>query len=113
MAAVPLLGWGFSGLNRRLRQELQTVDGRLDDAEATIGDHEDRLDAAEESLNTIETWAVRIKGFSSSAPTPGQDTQVGDIYLATTPTAGGYIGWVAVQVDSELVFRGFGAIAGS
>lgn len=90
MAGVPLLGWGFAGLTRRLRETLNALDGRV---------------------KAIEAWSTRIKGVSATAPTPDENTRVGDIYLAATPQAGGYIGWVAVEVDGEIVFVGFGPIA--
>lgn len=90
MAGVPLLGWGFAGLTRRLRETLNALDGRV---------------------KAIEAWSTRIKGVSATAPTPDANTKVGDIYLAAAPQAGGYIGWVAVEVDGEIVFVGFGPIA--
>lgn len=106
MAGVPLLGWGFAGLTRRLRETLNALDGRVNTVEGALTTLDERLDV-------IEVWSTRIKGVSATAPTPNENTQVGDIYLAATPQAGGYIGWVAVEVDGEIVFMGFGAIASS
>ncbi|MCS7131639.1 MAG: hypothetical protein NZ934_02800, partial [Hadesarchaea archaeon] len=62
-------------------------------------------------LDPLEAWGQRIKGIASSAPTPGPNTQVGDIYLAAAPEAGGNIGWVCVEVSGDKVFKEFGAIA--
>lgn len=79
----PPLGWGFAGIKDKVREKFEALEG----------------------------WTGRIKGLATSAPTPTANTKVGDIYLNANPTAGGYIGWVCVQVGNQKVFKGFGAIA--
>lgn len=67
-------------------------------------------DLYHQATGTGWTASSVLRGIGSAAPVAGTWSQ-GDIIYNSTPTAGGYVGWVCVSGGTPGTWKGFGAIS--